>query len=368
MDGEKMVDDFFAVIMAGGGGTRLWPLSRKKLPKQMLKLGSEHSLFELAVKRLEGLFLPDHILVVTIAEQAVKLQELCPQIPVENYLLEPMPRGTASVVGLAALAIKNRAPNGTMAILTADHHINNVTYFHQLLETAGDVASKGYLVTLGIEPTFPSTGYGYIERGEKLDEFPTQPVYNVKKFKEKPEKEIAEQFLLQGDHDWNSGMFIWRVDRILREINRSMPELYQKLKEIDQDWNAPVKRDTIEAVWPTIKPQTIDYGIMEHASQVAVLPAEGLGWNDVGSWDSLYDVLQPDEKDNIILVDNFIGIDTQSSLVCDDATKKLIVTIGIDDLIVVNTRDALLICPKSDSQRVRELVKILKEQGLEQYL
>ena len=363
-----MVKDYFAVIMAGGGGTRLWPLSRKELPKQMLKLGSDLSLFELAVKRLDRLFLPDHILVVTIAEQAAKLQQLCPEIPVENYLIEPMPRGTASVVGLAALAIKNRAPNGTMAILTADHHIENVAYFHQLLETAGDVASEGYLVTLGIEPVFPSTGYGYIERGKKLDEFQKYAVFQVKKFKEKPSKELAEQFLSQGDHDWNSGMFIWRADRILQEFGQSMPELYQQLKQIDMDWNTSAKDRTIEKIWPTIKPQTIDYGIMEHASRVAVLPAEGLGWNDVGSWDSLYDVLPSDGDRNIILIDNFIGVDTHSSLVCGDNSKKLIVTIGVDDLIVVNTRDALLICPKGDSQRVRELVKMLKEQDLEQYL
>jgi len=363
-----MISDYFAVIMAGGGGTRLWPLSRKELPKQMLKLGSEQTLFELAVSRLDGLFLPDHILVVTIAEQAARLQKLCPEIPEENFLLEPMPRGTASVVGLAALAIKNRAPNASMAILTADHHIENVPYFHQLLETAWNVASEGYLVTLGIEPAYPSTGYGYIERGKKLDAFKRHPVFLVNKFKEKPSKELAEQFISQGDHDWNSGMFIWRADRILQEFAKSMPELYRDLERIDKAWNTPEKVKTIEGIWPTIKPQTIDYGIMEHASQVAVLPAEGLGWNDVGSWDSLYDVLPTDQNGNIILSDNFIGIDTQSSLVCGDSPEKMIVTIGMEDLIVVNTKDALLICPKGDSQRVRELVKMLKERGLEQYL
>ena len=363
-----MIRDYYAVIMAGGGGTRLWPLSRKALPKQMLKLGSEYTLFEQAVKRLEGLFLPDHILVVTIAEQAAKLRELCPEIPEENYLLEPMPRGTASVVGLAALAVKNRAPNASMAILTADHHIENVSYFHQLLEAAWEVAGEGYLVTLGIKPVYPSTGYGYIERGKRLDRFEKHPVFQVNKFKEKPNKELAEQFLRQGDHDWNSGMFIWRVDRILEEFARSMPALSQDLQKIDKAWNTAEKLETIATIWPTIKPQTIDYGIMEHAFQVAVLPAGGLGWNDVGSWDSLYDVLPEDKNGNIILSDHFIGIDSKTSLVCADNREKMIVAIGLEDLIIVDTKDALLICPKGESQRVKELVKMLKDKDLEQYL
>src|SRR5574339_828976 len=213
----------YAVIMAGGGGTRLWPISRKERPKQLLPLLGQETLFQSTVRRLDNLFPPERILVVTVEEQARQMQIQAPEIPEENYLIEPSPRGTASVVALAAAVLKKRDPEASMAILTADHFIRNKDLFRYLIRTALQVAAKDYLVTLGITPTSPSTGYGYIEQGEPLEGEYRYPVYMVKRFREKPDHETAEQMLRSGTHSWNSGMFVWKADVILGELERQMP-------------------------------------------------------------------------------------------------------------------------------------------------
>ncbi|MDD5367678.1 MAG: sugar phosphate nucleotidyltransferase [Anaerolineaceae bacterium] len=363
-----MKPHYYAVIMAGGGGTRLWPLSRQKRPKQVLKLFDQRTLFEIAIDRLEGVFPLQRILVVTVADQAAQLMQLCPQIPQENYLIEPMPRGTAAVVGLAGVALRNRDPQAVMAILTADHFIGDEARFRDLLSSAYQLAESGFLVTLGITPSFASTGYGYIQRGEPLGEYEGMRAYRVLRFKEKPSEAQAAQMLASGDHDWNSGMFIWRVDRILQEFHRQMPELAGQLEEISQGWESPARQEVVRHVWPSLKSETIDYGIMERAEQVAVLPATNLGWNDVGSWDSLFDVLSSDGDGNIILGSDYLGIDTKNSLVSSSGSERLIVTIGVRDLVVIDTGDALLICHKDQAQQVKQVVTLLKEANRRQYL
>lgn len=363
-----MNEHYYAVIMAGGGGTRLWPLSRKQRPKQMLQLFGEKTLYEIAIRRLEGLFPPGHIFVVTIAEQADQLKHLEPRIPEDNFLIEPMPRGTASVVGLAAVALHQRDPQAVMAILTADHFIEAESAFRNLLQAAYDLAQEGHLVTLGIQPTYPATGYGYIQRGGHLGEYQGQKAYQVKRFKEKPGEDQARQMLAGGDHDWNSGMFVWCADRILEEFQKQMPDLYAKLMKINEAWKTPLREQVIQDLWPGIKSETIDYGVMEKAEKVAVLPAAGLGWNDVGSWDSLFDVLDSDQVGNINLGANHLGIDTDHTLVCDEGSKRLIVTIGVRDLVIVDTGDALLICNKDQAQQVKKVVDLLKETDRHQFL
>jgi len=358
----------YAVIMAGGGGTRLWPISRKETPKQLLPLLGKDSMFQSTVARLEKLFPHDRILVVTVEEQARVMQEQVPSIPKENYLIEPAPRGTASVVALAAAVLQKRDPQAVMAIQTADHHIRNQDLFQYLLHTAFEVADKGYLVTLGITPTYPSTGYGYIQQGEPLEGGYKYPVYVVRSFKEKPDEATAQQLLRSGDHSWNSGMFVWRTDIILAEIKRQMPELFHAVNEIASAWNTPQKEDVIQELWYDLQSQTVDYGVMEKAERVAVLPAGGLGWSDVGSWDSLFEVLLPDMNGNVAANAQHLGLDTHNTLVYSMNDQRLIVTIGMDDIVVVDAGDVLMVCKTEQSQKVKNVVEHLKKHNQEKYL
>lgn len=364
-----MVEHTYAVIMAGGGGTRLWPVSRKERPKQLLPLLGKETLFQSTFTRLEKLFPPERILVVTVAEQAIVMQEQVPAIPAENYLIEPAPRGTASVVALAAAVLKQRDPLAVMAIQTADHHIRNNDLFRYLIRTAFDVAEKDYLVTLGITPTYPSTSYGYIQQGELLPGDYRYPVYTVERFKEKPDEATAQQLLRSGDHSWNSGMFVWRVDVILGEIERQMPELYKAVSEIALAWETPERDEVLRTQWMDLKSQTIDYGVMEKAEQVAVLPAGGLGWSDVGSWDSLFEVLLPDMNGNVATSTyHHLALDTHNTLVYGGSDERLVVTIGLDDIVIVDAGDVLMICKVDQSQKVRDVVEHLKKHNQEKYL
>ncbi|MFH2038012.1 MAG: mannose-1-phosphate guanylyltransferase [Chloroflexota bacterium] len=362
------MNHLYAVIMAGGSGTRLWPVSRQNHPKHTLPILGHLSLFQTTVERLQGLFLFERILVVTTEAQYAKLKEQVPEIPRENFLLEPEPKGTASVVGLAAAVINSRDPDAIMTVLPSDHHISNTDLFHHIIKIAMDVANKGYLVTLGITPTFPATGYGYIQRGESiLEEFP-YPVYHVLKFKEKPGEIQAREMVANKDHSWNSGIFTWRSDRILEEFALQMPALRNKLNEITEFWGSPTQAIQLRNVWNELKVETIDYGIMENATRVAVLPASGLMWNDVGSWDSLFDVLMPDENGNIVFSGGHMGINTHTSLIYGNHAGKLVVTIGVDDLIIVDSGDVLLVCKKDQAQKVRQAVKNLENSERENYL
>jgi mannose-1-phosphate guanylyltransferase len=364
-----MASHHYAVIMAGGGGTRLWPVSRKERPKQLLPLIGQETLFQSTVKRLENLFPPERILVVTVEDQAREMKLQAPDIPEENYLIEPAPRGTASVVGLAATVLQKRDPRASMAILPSDHFIRNVDLFHYLLKSAFDVAEDGYLVTLGITPGSPSTAYGYIQQGRALDKEYKYPVYTVKRFKEKPDEETAQKLLRSGDHSWNSGMFIWRAAVILGEIQKQMPALSEQLEFIGGAWGTEKQDMELSARWPGLKNETVDYGVMENAEKVAVLPAGGLGWSDVGMWSSLFEVLLPDMNGNIATNGNFhLAHETNDTLVYGGSDERLIVTIGVDDMVIVDTSDVLLICKTEQSQRVREVVEHLKKHRQEKYL
>jgi len=363
-----MSEHTYAVIMAGGGGTRLWPLSRRERPKQLLPLLGKETLFQSTVSRLENLFPPERILVVTVAEQAREMKEQVPTIPDENYLIEPAPRGTASVVGLAAAVLQKRDPQAVMAIQTADHHIRDKKLFGYLIRTAMEVAEKKYLVTLGITPTFPSTGYGYIQQGDVLEGEYKYPVYAVRRFMEKPDEVTARQFLQSGEYSWNSGMFVWRADVILAEIERQMPELFKAVSTIASMWDTQKRDEVVRERWNSLKSQTIDYGVMEKAERVAVLPAGGLGWSDVGSWDSLYEVLVPDANGNIAVNAEHIEIDSHRTLVYSANSQRLMVTIGLDDVVVVDSGDVLLVCKADQAQRVRDVVEQLKKNNQEKYL
>jgi len=356
---------FYAVIMAGGGGTRLWPLSRKDTPKQLLKIIKDKSLFRIALNRLRGLFDFDHIYVVTVEEQIAKLRKEAPELPLQNYLIEPMPKGTASVVGMAAAYLQKIDPDAVMAVLTADHVIENVPYFQDLLIEARIAAKQGFLVTLGIEPTFPATGYGYIEAGEEISELNG---FRVRRFKEKPDPDTAKGYLKSDSFYWNSGMFIWSVATILDEFSKQMPELYKKLLLIQARIQEDHQIGGITDIWETIRPQTIDYGIMEGASEVVVLPAPGLDWNDVGSWDSLFAILEADKDGNIQLARHVVNVDSVDILIQSTDEEKMIAVVGLKDLVIVDNKNTLLICKRGETEKIRQVIKKIKEKGLNNYL
>jgi mannose-1-phosphate guanylyltransferase len=360
--------NFYAVIMAGGGGTRLWPLSRKACPKQMLQIFNGKSLFEITLERLHGIFAADHIYVVTVADQVEALSRLAPDLPKQNFLIEPMPRGTAAVVTMAAACLKKINPQAVTAILTADHFIQNVTDFHETLDAACEMAKTNVLVTLGIQPTFPSTGYGYIESGKQVSSFKHVKAFKVNAFIEKPSEARAIEFLRSGKFSWNSGMFIWKVDVILEEIKRYMPALFETIQQLTPLLTVDHAKKEFIDLWSAIKPQTIDYGIMEKSDRVVVLPASTLGWNDVGSWDSLFEVLTPDLNGNIVINAQHVGMETDDSLVFSTLKDRMVVTIGAQKMIIVDTPDAVLICPRGESQKIKELVQYLNDHHFTLYL
>jgi mannose-1-phosphate guanylyltransferase len=347
------MDHYHAVIMAGGGGTRLWPLSRKGLPKQSLKLLGERTMFQIAVERLRPLFTPDRIWVVTSDRYAADLRRQCPGLPAENFILEPAPRGTAPAIGLAAARLRQRNPQAVMACLTADHFIGDEARFRDLLAAAAQVAQQDYLVTLGIAPTFASTGFGYIQRGERLERVEGFEVYRARRFKEKPAQPEAEAMLADGQHAWNSGMFVWRVERFLAEVERQIPALHQVL--------TAATPDALAEAWTQAPDTTLDYGIMEQAEAVAVIPAEGLGWNDIGSWEALLEVLPTDAAGNVVLGAEHLAFDTSRTLVHASGGQRLVATLGVSDLIVVDTGDVLFVCPRDKAQDVRRVVEALKQ-------
>jgi mannose-1-phosphate guanylyltransferase len=355
---------YYAVIMAGGSGTRLWPLSRRGHSKQSLKLVGERTMFQHAVDRLVPLFQPEQIFVVTREDQSALLSSQVPELPPSNFINEPVGRGTAPAIGLAAICLRKRDPEATMAVLTADHFISDTGKFRQVLAAASLMAQDGHLVTLGIKPVSASTGFGYIQQGECTGINNDFPAFRVERFTEKPEAELARQMLASGRYSWNSGMFIWQVDRILTEFQNQQPELYSQLLEVEAAIGNPDFKTILNRVWKQVTEQTIDYGVMEHASDVVVLPVD-IGWIDVGSWASLAELLPPNQDGNIF-VGPYKEIDTHNTLVFGG--KRLIATIGVQDIVIVDSDDALLVCAKNREQEVREIVQQLKTNGGSQWL
>jgi mannose-1-phosphate guanylyltransferase len=354
----------YAFIMAGGVGSRLWPRSRRSQPKQFLDLVRQETMLQDAYQRLLPIIPAEHILVGVGTQYVSTVREQLPDLPPENIVVEPAGRGTAPAIGLGAMYIHRRDPGAVMAVVTADHHIGDAPHFRRALMAAAEMAETGQLVTMGITPAFASTGYGYIRRAEKLDTVDGFGIYRALRFTEKPDSTMAQAFLESGLYSWNSGMFIWQVKAIRAEFERQMPALHAQLREIEQALGTADEQAVLERVWPGVAKETIDYGIMENAHEVAVIPVR-IGWNDVGSWQTLMGLLEADEDGNV-LTGEHIALDTHNTLIY--SPKKLVATIGLEDMIVVETPDALLICPRERCQQVRQIVDALRESGQEDLL
>ncbi len=355
----------YALILAGGIGSRLWPRSRQNMPKQLLDIVAKNTMLQETFVRISPLIPADNVFVVTNDTYAPIVREQIPVLPKANVVNEPAGHGTAPCIGLSALYLKRLAPEGVMVSLHADHLIEDAPAFRRALQVAAKVAEEDYLVTLGIEPDQPDISYGYIQRGQPLTTVDDHQVYRVEKFTEKPDEATARQFLESGQYYWNSGIFVWKISVILREIELYLPHLYEKLMIIDRAIGTPDERQMLEEVWNTVENETIDVGIMEKAREVAVIPIN-IGWSDVGSWATLTDILPRDREDNVVVGGEHIGVDTTGSLLY--GTKRLIATVGLKDMIVVDTDDVVLVCPKDRAQDVKDLVTKLRMVNKDEYL
>lgn len=361
---QKGMQNLYAVLMAGGRGTRFWPASRHSRPKQLLSMLGGSPLVRQTFERLVPMVPPERILVVTGEDLGPAVRALLPEIPEANFLLEPEGRNTGPCIGWAALHLAKRDENAVMAVLPSDHLIAAPEKFRRILAAASDWARRGdHLVTLSIRPDRPETGYGYIEVGDPCGEADKIPVLRVLSFREKPDLATAERFLKAGTFFWNSGIFLWKASTLLDSLSQYLPEVLAGLQRMEE---ARGKSDAAAArkAFLDLPSISIDYGVLERARKVYTFLGE-FGWNDVGSWASVYELSHKDASGNACGLET-ITLDSSGCLV--EAPGRLVALIGVRDLVVVDSGDALLVCRRNECQRVREVVEALKKTGRDKWL
>ncbi|MBI4962294.1 MAG: mannose-1-phosphate guanylyltransferase [Desulfomonile tiedjei] len=350
----------YAVIMAGGSGTRFWPQSRQSRPKQLLKIAGDKTMIRATVERVLDEISFERIMVVTSESYAQEISGELPELSSDMLVCEPQGRNTAPCIALAAYKLLKKDPEAVMAVLPADHVIADEQAFRKALKAAAEVASSGdYLITFGIVPNKPETGYGYIELGERATEQAQAPAFKVKRFVEKPDQQRAEEYIKAGTFLWNSGMFVWKASVIIENFEKHLPGVSEAIARISSAFGTEEEGKAIAEVYNSIEGVSIDYGIMEKAANVLVIPID-VGWNDVGSWASLHEVWANDHDGNIIFGE-LIALAASGCVV--SSPHKLTALIGVEDLVVVDTPDALLVCRKDKAQDVRKLQELLKEKG-----
>jgi mannose-1-phosphate guanylyltransferase len=354
-----------AVIMAGGKGTRFWPKSREKKPKHLLDIISTRTIVQETVDRIKSLIPTENILIVTGKSHAEELASQLPEIPRKNIIVEPIGRNTAPCIGLAALHIKRKNIDDVMIVLPADHLILDVSQFINILAAAAQKAKQGpYLITIGITPSSPETGYGYLEQGNLIDNINGKIIYKVKSIREKPPLAQAKEFLRLGNFLWNSGMFIWKTSSILNEIQQWLPQLYDGLLAIEKAMETDQRVFIIDKIYQNLQPISIDYGVMEKTRHSLLMRGD-FGWSDIGSWDALWEISEKDENGNAVK-GHFIGLNARKSLI--HGSQKLIALVDVEDLIIVETHDSILICKRGASQKVKNIVEMLEAQKSKEYL
>jgi mannose-1-phosphate guanylyltransferase len=345
---------FNAVILAGGSGTRLWPLSTPSFPKQFLPLPNGKSMIQETLARVAPLATPERSWVVTGRSMAALVHEHLPSIPHRNLLSEPMGRNSAAAIGWAATIIQRQDADAILGIFSADAVIQDVEQLRQALYLAHDLADRGYLVTIGLTPTAPETGYGYIRFAEEIDEGHGLKVYRAERFVEKPNFTTALSYIEDGHYVWNGGIFIWKASTILNEMREHLPDTARKLEQIVDTAGTAQEQAIIDEIWPTLRSISIDYGILEKTKNLVVIPAR-LGWNDVGNWEQ-YGALFPCDDQGIRAMGTHQGLGSQNVVIYNN-TNRRVFTIGMEDIIVVEMDDITVICHKNHVQRVKELAE-----------
>ena len=345
--------------MAGGGGTRLWPASRKSRPKQFLPmLADGETLLGATVARVQGVVPADRILVVTAADQVSEVRRTAPSVPAENIVIEPKARNTAPCIGLGALEVLKRDPAGLLAVLPSDQWMRDNDGFRACVEQALDVARGGAIVTIGIVPTHPETGFGYLELGDMTE----REARVVDRFVEKPDLPTAGKYVASGRHLWNSGMFFFSARRLMDAVRTHLPELGEILHAIER------RPEDVATLYPQAPSVSIDYGVMEKLPRGDVFCVRGdFGWNDVGSWSALGELRPRDEAGNTIATKNAVTVDARGNVLYSDG-KRVIAAVGVEDLVIVVTDDAVLVMPKSKAQQVRDVVKALETTNRKEFL
>ncbi len=354
----------FAVVMAGGGGTRLWPKSRETHPKQMHALAGVKPLVQEMTERLQRIVGDNQVYIITNSHQKSAITGVMPDMA-GRVLVDPYRRDTAACIGLAAVYLSAVDPNAVMGIFASDHFIGKEGKFSGVVHAAEKLAEQGHVVTIGIRPTGPETGYGYIEMGESVGTAGGREAFRVSKFVEKPDRATAEKYVESGRYLWNSGMFVWSIPTVLGLYEKHLPETFERLMRIKAALGTPQEHDVVDSEYKQMDRVSVDYGIMEKLDDTLVIPGD-FEWNDIGSWATVSAIAGKDEHGNAVQASH-IGLDTHGCLVIG-AEGKIIATIGVDDLIIVDTDDALLICKNDRAQDVKKLVDKLKEIRFEKYL
>ncbi len=348
-----------AVIMAGGHGERFWPMSRLSRPKQFLKIFSDHSMIRETFLRLCSILPADQIFIVTGGEFKDRILGELPEMDEDNVIVEPSRRDTAAAIALSAIHIESRYPAATMLICASDHIIPDLVSFKNVIDSGFKIAKDtSCLLTIGIQPSRPETAYGYIETGDTISQADGVNAYEVKQFVEKPDYNRAVQYLDSGNFLWNSGMFIWETQTLLEELSIHLPEIYSGILEIGECLGKRDQEEVTLKVFEELPRISIDYGLMEKSKNILCITGT-FSWDDVGSWSSLYRCLNTDDNNNI-QSGQVLSINTKDSIILGDQ-KTLIGVVGVKDLIIVKTRDAILICNKSDEQKVKDLVKEIQD-------
>lgn len=360
----------FAVILAGGSGKRLWPLSRQKRPKQVLRLLEGQTLLRGCFKRLTGMFDLRNILVLTNADYVDMVRENLIELPEENVIAEPAVRDTAGAIGLAATVLSKYDPESTMAVVTADQTLEPAEVFSAAMQTALSFVNENpeSLVTFAVEPTFPSTQYGYIKLGApKSCGESADAVQRVEAFREKPDEATAFEYVQSGDYCWNSGLFVWKSRTILQQLRVHLPECIEPLRKIQADWGGSSQQITLREWFPRLPKISIDYAVLEKAKDVYAIPLD-CRWLDLGSFAALADVIKSDADNNIVVAGHCQMLDCKNNIVVTEDANHLIALIGMDNVIVAHSPDATLVCPANQSHRLKELLEEIRRHGREKFL